>query len=104
MTCTNCDKPSKFTYQKNPLCSNRCLKQVFGKAKMSPESVLLHTIRAGCDAYAPINKDYLSDWSHQHHWHDRALSRLTKAILKTSKKPVKAKYTHNEGALPREWR
>lgn len=78
-------------------CSNRCLRQVeradkISRPKLDPSSLLLYTIKTGND-----NADSL-----QHT--ERTLRNLTKAIVRTSKKTVKAKYTHNEGALPREWR
>lgn len=92
-TCMSCnEKPGKFVYQKRNFCSNKCVRAEFGNPKLDPSSVHLYTIKTGND-----NADSL-----QHT--ERTLRNLTKAIVRTSKKTVKAKYTHNEGALPREWR
>lgn len=79
-------------------CSNRCLRQVeradkISRPKLDPLSLHLYTIETGCD-------NYHAQLKHT----PKTLRNLTKAIVRTSKKTVKAKYTHNEGALPRERR
>lgn len=103
--CVNCSRAPKFSYDKRQYCSNKCLRKDVGNPKLSNESKLLHTINAGVDAFGydmkgmniprhviipPIER--------------KKLKMISKAILKLSKKPIKAQYTHNEGTLPREWR
>lgn len=88
----NCLKPTKFTFANQGYCSNKCVRKVHGRVKLSPASFHQYTIATGNDnTIIP-------------HHTDRTLQLLGKAILKLSKKPVKPLYVKNEGALPKEWR
>lgn len=121
--CSNCLGPSKFFIKgehfdrkgRFGFCSNKCLRameKVFkiARPKLDPSSVQLYTIKAGCDAYG-WSGNYVGNRLFTKAYADKCREmrtiehrQLSKAITRTSKKPVKAKYTHNEGALPREWR
>lgn len=124
MTCYNCGSNKKTFVVKNYagekgndlyFCSNKCHHHTeradkIPYPKLDPSSKLLYTIKAGTDAYGwsanytgnrLFTKEYADKCRETREIEHRHLS---KAILKTSKKPVKAKYTHNEGALPKEWR
>lgn len=97
--CSSCvEKPSKFIYEKRSFCSNRCVVAEFGRPKLAADAVLLYTIDTGNDN---PSVDFYGCTEKAKERYERGLS---KAILVTSKKPVKAVYTHNQGALPREWR
>ncbi len=93
------EKPSKFVYEKRNFCSNRCVTAEFGRAKLSSEAKLLHTIDAGIDNAITIDFHGCNGRAY-----DKYFRGLSKAILLTSKKQVKGIYARNEGALPKEWR